>query len=718
MEHGTLQSRSHTFAALTALVALALILPNFHYFFQARLFEQGDEGANSLIVLQAKKFRAIYGQYSRWGFHHPGPAFFYCYAAGEALFYDALKIVPTPFNGQTLTGVMLMSAFFAAAITAAAHWIKCIWFIPVALLFATVYFSEVGRSIFLSIWPAWVMVMPFYCMVVTAASVSAGRGEDLPLLALTCGFMVHSHVAQPLFVLPLSVIAYAGLAASSRNWKVWRRFPRQHMIAAGITLLFCLPVLIDLCRGGESNFSLILRHMRAYSGERHSLLDAVCYFLHYGACVVALPGTDQYLPGASWRTFELFLQAHAPVLLLWLALAASCPLLIIGPRFIAWRQRGPRAENSLPPANAPIINAVRVRTRFLAWLSFHLAASTGLSVLWGILQDGEMYYFNAFFNYAIYFILATLGAASLAVGLDRVVRKPLHSKIGAVALSVVVAGVFLLRASHFKVDTFDNEECRRLVRTVQEALRSDGSPSSRPRFLSFTQDAWPLAVAVALQLERMHYEPRVSNACDVIFSQRGRMDPTGLITSENPSSIWRIRSTSEDAAAARLPLGGGYGIDLRAPRINPAETCPIFFAADHHNFEDYTLCGWSSPFGGSPYTWNQERYVVMSFRAIRVDPAAHVELILNIMPFIVPGKSDSQRVELAMNGAALGMWRLEKHQVMKVAIPAEVWNSRPEGVLVWYFPDGTTPASLGLALDTRPLALAIGQMVFHETAAP
>ena len=62
-------------AIVTALVAI-----NRHYFFETRLYEFADMAANSLEVLQAKKFELYYGNYSRWGFHHPGPALFYLLA--------------------------------------------------------------------------------------------------------------------------------------------------------------------------------------------------------------------------------------------------------------------------------------------------------------------------------------------------------------------------------------------------------------------------------------------------------------------------------------------------------------------------------------------------------------------------------------------------------------------------------------------------------------
>lgn len=77
--------------------------------------------------------------------------------------------------------------------------------------------EKVGEATFLSLWPPRVLTIPFFCLVVSAASVGTGRGRDLPLLALVGSALLHGHVAQPLFVAPLGVVAYGGLAWSCRS---------------------------------------------------------------------------------------------------------------------------------------------------------------------------------------------------------------------------------------------------------------------------------------------------------------------------------------------------------------------------------------------------------------------------------------------------------------------------------------------------------------------
>src|SRR5271170_2777426 len=96
-----LQRRDTAPWILTAAFVLLLLALNLQLFTKP-IVEFGDFAANSLLVQQAKHFRLLTGHYSRFHFHHPGPAFLYLFALGEFLFYDVLHVVPAPYNAQLL----------------------------------------------------------------------------------------------------------------------------------------------------------------------------------------------------------------------------------------------------------------------------------------------------------------------------------------------------------------------------------------------------------------------------------------------------------------------------------------------------------------------------------------------------------------------------------------------------------------------------------------
>src|SRR4029077_9080842 len=101
----------------------------------SRQYETDDYAADSLQIIKAKHFRETLGQYSRYGFHHPGPAYFYVLAWGELLFSDATHLVPAPFNGQLIALYGLSAFFFGAAIAIPARRIHAgrVWFVGLTL---------------------------------------------------------------------------------------------------------------------------------------------------------------------------------------------------------------------------------------------------------------------------------------------------------------------------------------------------------------------------------------------------------------------------------------------------------------------------------------------------------------------------------------------------------------------------------------------------------
>src|SRR2546423_1412487 len=207
---------------LALLLFAAVLLNNSELIFNTRLYEADDFAANSLQVLKAKHFNETLGNYCRFGFHHPGPAFFYVFGWGEIVSHDVLPFVPTPFNGQLIALYALSAFFFGATIALIAAKLNRAaagWFVGVSLLFAAWHFGAASKFFefipgylgFLTPWPPCFIVLPFLCFVVAAGSVAAGYGKDLPLMTLAGCFLVHGHVAMPLFVVPLALFAYGAL---------------------------------------------------------------------------------------------------------------------------------------------------------------------------------------------------------------------------------------------------------------------------------------------------------------------------------------------------------------------------------------------------------------------------------------------------------------------------------------------------------------------------
>jgi hypothetical protein len=251
-------------AAPFALVLAVLLVRN-AFLFSTPEYEDADMGANSILIEQARRFTLLVGHYSREHFNEPGPAFLYVQAWGESVFYDALHLVPTPWNGQ-LIGLYALNALFAASVVAVGYgWTRSIRG-AAATLAVVALLGALHPTIFSSDWMPYVFVPAYFAFVVAIASVAAGRAQDCWLAALAGWFLIHGYAAFLLFVPVLAVAAVAAVL-----WRRWREnvkagksgiertlysppARRVWIPVAAISAVFALPMVIELALHWPGNF--------------------------------------------------------------------------------------------------------------------------------------------------------------------------------------------------------------------------------------------------------------------------------------------------------------------------------------------------------------------------------------------------------------------------------------------------------------------------------
>jgi hypothetical protein len=552
-------------SVLTCALFAAILFNNSEAVFQTPFYEAGDFAANSLQVLKAKQFQETVGNYSRFGFHHPGPAFFYVFGWGEFLFFDAAPIVPTPFNGQVIALYALSAFFFAATLTVIAKRLGSAspWFMGLAFLLAAWHFGAVGKFYefiparfgFFSPWAPCFIVLPFLCFVVAAAAVAAGNGKDLPLMTLCGCFLIHGHVAMPLFVGPLTLLAYGlfWLDARRAGSRLWSVFPRAHWMAAATIALFALPIAIDFFTAHPSNLERIVEHLRTSYGQGKGLLRSTLYFLHFAA-YAAYP-SQQPIP--AFETFDgagllSFFQLHWRACGLWLGAILSLAVLT-------------KTELKKGPTRS------RIGT-FRRRMYLMLLAATALSLVWGCIQEGPMFDYNAFFNFAIYYGWLLLLALTAAVWIeDRFSRRspptgdsaapswPARVRLLAVvAIALAATAAFTHERRRFRARS-DAEEQRHFAATIDRALSLD---PVQPKYFNFDWQAGGETTGVALYLERRGIRWWVREdwplffGADHIINERRPDQPLPTAS----SSFWRLAqrsnpiATEGDSRAIVLPL--------------------------------------------------------------------------------------------------------------------------------------------------------------------
>ena len=264
-------------AAPFALV-LAVLAIRSRFLFTASFYEQGDAGANSILIQQAMHGRLLIGNYSREGFNHPGPAYMYAQAAGQWLFLYALHLVPTAWNAHVLAVFALNSAFVAMVTGVVYGWTRSLRGAVVCL--AVVLGFVATQPWILSLdWMPWMYVSAYITFLVAAASVAAGASRDLWILTLTGWFLIHGH-ASYLFFVP--VILAAALAAV-----VWQHGPRASLRAffrprawvpvAVISAVFALPIVVNLALHWPGDFGKYFSYTSSSKAGGHGLAQVARY---------------------------------------------------------------------------------------------------------------------------------------------------------------------------------------------------------------------------------------------------------------------------------------------------------------------------------------------------------------------------------------------------------------------------------------------------------
>jgi hypothetical protein len=386
-----------------ALVVTCVLGLNFHSVFNRPVIEQGDIAANALAIREAKSFSRITGNYSRFGFDHPGPFFLYVYAAGEYVFYDTLALVPSPHNAHVLAGVLLQAAFFALALALVSYWVRSALFPPLALLFCAIYFAllnaspvseQLRGSLFISIWPPHWVMFPVLCFLSACASLAAGHSLCLPIAVFCGSVIVHGYINTPIYIAPIFFASYISHFAIRKFRKgesiseSMRSGFRLHVFTAIILAIFIAPIVLDALRGEASNLARIIAVMEKYEGARHSLGEVIPYVANYFTFLSHGMSHLKELGNNPWD----FLGTQWKLLAFWILL----PLIIT-------------------------FGAVLTRNRTGGADTFHMGASLAVAAAWisiaaygAIGTIGWLYFYICYHLFAVPVLLLILLSATLS----------------------------------------------------------------------------------------------------------------------------------------------------------------------------------------------------------------------------------------------------------------------------------------------------------------
>ena len=622
------------------------------------VYEEGDDAANALSIERAKHGTEMHGNYSRFGFHHPGPAFFYVYAAGEWILEDALRVAPARHNAHLLAGILLQAAFLAGLIALLAGYTEqpwCVAWLLLAVLAA--HFAFVPHA-FSSIWPPFVLMLPLAGLVVAAASLATGSHRGWLGLALAGGFLLHGHVAQPLVVFPLVAMAVAGRWWSTRQlhtgWTDRLLPPRPtRWVVGALVALFLLPLVLDLTAGRESNAARIVQHLiEADVRTRPTWSGAVGYTLSFFAYA---SDQDQWWGPNVTTSPAGWLGQHAVGAVLGLALAGVALVAVLR----RWRTPTPTAQ--------------LIRRLAIGWLAGLL-----LALLWARRQDGGLLYFNSYYLFGLGALLPVFPILAWSAKLHRL---PVW------APAVVAVGLLLGGAPRFRAEALiAGTNATAIADHLPDLLARDPWPAA-PKLLQFDQEHWAPAVTLAAALQRAGVPFYVAPGWAFMFGEDHVLHHAPEAVQQGPLALWHIGAPGTEAAD--LPLTSTDRLTFPAPAdLGPTACGAIDFTVENRH-QPFVALGVGRTEAG--FAWTESRLVWLRWQWH--PSTTELELTLDATPL---GRQP-QRVEIWLNHQRLGEWRFDKNRAVQcLRLPPAVWaqgQSTGTADLRLHLPDAVAPAT-------------------------
>ncbi len=238
----------------------------------SEVYPEVDMAMLELYTCHAAQGKQTVGPYSRFGWNHPGPAYFYLLAP--------LYI----FSGQSASSLFLsarlMNCFCAALILVVLYSVSkkndsTLVFCTIALL--PFFFYAFGPSVFTSPWNPYVIVLPFCAFTFCCASVTLGNPLSLPLMVGLGSFLVQTHVSVVPCVSVLMGVSLILFVQATRREGITRATIVSIVATIALFVIMWLPPLMNEYLGNLGNLRKLF-HFFISGSTKTFVEDAIFSF--------------------------------------------------------------------------------------------------------------------------------------------------------------------------------------------------------------------------------------------------------------------------------------------------------------------------------------------------------------------------------------------------------------------------------------------------------
>lgn len=219
----------------------------------------GDTAVIELRTLAASRGRELLGPYSRFGWQHPGPAFFYW----AAPFFRVSGARP---GGLALAAATANLAWVVVLVTAArrAAGTVAAWVLGGVVVFAAWRF---GMGWLHNPWNPLLIVLPIATCGVLGAAVASRVRWALPVLAIAASFTVQTHVGTAPVVAVILLVTL--LPAAWQQRRAWRDWTRTVALSAVASVAIWLPAIAEQIAHEPGNLTQLYEFFRDHRDTRH-----------------------------------------------------------------------------------------------------------------------------------------------------------------------------------------------------------------------------------------------------------------------------------------------------------------------------------------------------------------------------------------------------------------------------------------------------------------
>lgn len=460
------------------------------------------------FTLYASRAQLLVGPYSRYGWHHPGPLYFYLLAPVYTL---AGSSTPGLSAGALLINLASIVVLAWVLVRAAGGWLT------VAVTASMAVYVWRLAPLLVSPWNPLVVVLPLAALTVVAAAVASGDHGLAPLGVALASFVMQTHLG----VVPTALAVSAVLALAT--WHAAReaipRSRRAAIIAAAVAAVLWAVPLSEQVSASPGNMTALWRFFSAPDRGHQTMATT---YAAWSDMVTGIARPDFHIAGGSPFRRSRWRPART---------VAGCEVAALTAIALIARRRRRQFE----AAFASVL---------LLALAIAFAAVTRIH---DEIIDHEVFWISALGA----LVAATIVAAAAAWWSEAPKRLGACAAVGACALAAYVGFGELNVVTQ---RTIDPDPARRAAAVIGDALeRRVRSKGVRP-LIQIDQDEWPVAAGALLHLQRSRLAFAVEDDWLVMFTEHARS--TGAeaeritITGQRRHYLLTSRREGETIAAA------------------------------------------------------------------------------------------------------------------------------------------------------------------------